>query len=126
MQYRKYSFETEAAFNKAIEALKIEPIEGVEQPQIKFTFIPITCIQTPAVLDSKGKVKKEAVIDPNYNVDVIWEGEEPTEFIPFQVWPHNIGQHIVGGWEEQYAIDRENALEAAALPEPKTKKSKLK
>jgi len=114
--YRKYSFATEAEYNKAIEVLPKET---------KFTFIPITCIQTPAVLDSKGKVKKEAVIDPNYNCDIIWEGEEPTEFIPFQVWPHNIGQHIVGGWEEQYAIDRENALKAAALPEPK-KSSKKK
>jgi hypothetical protein len=110
LTYRKYSFATEADYNKAVEALKIEPIEGVEQPQIKFTFIPITCIQTPAVIDSKGKVKKEAVIDPNYNVDVIWEGEEPAEFIPFQVWPSNVGQHIVMGWESAYEADRKKAL----------------
>jgi hypothetical protein len=100
--YRKYSFTTEASFNEAIEAL---------EEAIKFTAIPITCIEKQAVIEN-GEVKKPAVIDPNYNVDVIWEGEEPTEFIPFQVWPHNIGQHIVGGWEEQYAIDREKALKA--------------
>ena len=113
MIYRKYSFTKELDYDKKIKGLK------------NFTAIPVTCVKTPAVI-KEGKVITEAVIDPNYNVDVIWEQEEPPEFIPVQVWPHNIGQHIVGGWEEQYAIDREKALEAATLPEPKTKKSKLK
>lgn len=103
--YRKYSFATEADYNKAVEALKVEPIEGVEQPQIEFTAIPITCIKVPAVMKD-GKVVTEAVIDPNYNIDILWNEDEPKEFVPFQAWPKGVGQHIIGGWESAYEADR--------------------
>jgi len=115
LTYRKYSFATEADYNKAVEALKVEPIEGVEQPQIEFTAMPITCIKVPAVMKD-GKVVTEAVIDTNYNVDILWVGEEPKLFVEYQVWPNGIGQHIVAGWESIYEADRKVALN---IVEPK-------
>jgi len=51
------------------------------------------------------KVKTPAVIDPYYNIDVIWE-TEPTEFIPFQVWPVN-AQHSFMGLGTIYQAERE-------------------
>jgi hypothetical protein len=110
MKYRKYSFATEAAFNEVKAAIIVQPIDEVEQPQIKYNAIPVTCILESAVIED-GVLVKDAVIDPNYNVDIVWEGEEPTEFIPFQVWPSNVGQHIVMGWESAYIQqDRKKAL----------------
>ena len=106
MQYRKYSFKDEAQYKETLEAIKITPIEEVEQPQIGFDAIPITCIQTPATFDKEGKVLTEAVIDPSYNVDIIWYEEEPKKFEQYQVWPNGIGQHIIGGWESAYEADR--------------------
>jgi hypothetical protein len=107
--YRKYSFTTEAEYNKAIKALVIKPIDGVEQPQIEFTAIPRTCLITPAVIED-GKVVTDAVIDPNYNVDILWNEEEPKKFVKYQVWPKGVGQYIIGGWEGAYEADRKKAL----------------
>jgi len=114
--YRKYSFATEADYNKAVEALKVEPIEGVEQPQIEFTAMPIICKDKEAVYNEEGIIIEEAVYNPNYNVDIIWEGEEPKLFVDYQVWPNGIGQHIVAGWESIYEADRKVALN---IVEPK-------
>ncbi len=43
-------------------------------------------------------------------VDILWEGEEPTHWSRYQVWPSPIGAHTFLGWDEQYTIDyNENA-----------------
>lgn len=106
MQYRKYSFSTEAAYKALLEEIIVPPIEGIEQPQIGFDTVPITCIQTPATFDEEGNILTEAVLDPNYNVDIIWHEEEPEAFEQYQVWPNGIGQHIISGWESTYSADR--------------------
>lgn len=103
--YRKYSFQDEAQYKELIEAIQVAPIDEVEQPQVQYDAVPVTCIKTPAVIVD-GKVVTEAVIDPNYNVDIIWYEEEPKKFEQYQVWPNGIGQHIIGGWESAYSADR--------------------
>lgn len=52
----------------------------------------------------------------NYNVDIIWHTEEPKEFVEFQVWPSEIGQHIIGGWESAYEAARKVALNIVDEP----------
>jgi len=106
MNYRKYSFQDEAEYQKTLEAIKIAPIEEEEQPQIGFDAVPITCVQTPATFDEEGNILTQAVLDPNYNVDILWHVEEPKVFEQYQVWPSGIGQHIIGGWESAYEADR--------------------
>jgi hypothetical protein len=105
MIYRKYSFAKKEDYEKAIEALKIEPIDGVKQPQVRYTAIPVLCYKTrPTYKD--GEIETEGVIDTNHNVDILWAKEEPESFVPYQIWPSGVGQHIVAGWEEQYEKDR--------------------
>jgi len=113
--YRKYSFPNEDAYKALLEEIIVPPIEGIEQQQIGFDAVPITCIKVPAVMKD-GKVVTEAVIDTNYNVDILWVGEEPKLFVEYQVWPNGIGQHIVAGWESIYEADRKVALN---IVEPK-------
>jgi hypothetical protein len=103
--YRKYSFKDEAQYKETLEAIKIAPIEEVEQPQIDFIAIPRVCIKTPAIMVD-GKITQDAVIDPNYSIDILWNEDEPKEFVPFQVWPKGVGQYIIGGWESAYEADR--------------------
>jgi len=96
MIYKKYTFAKESDFDIKIKDLK------------NFTAIPVTCVKTPAVI-VVGKVITEAVIDTNYNVDILWENEEPSEFIPYQIYPKGIGQHIIAGWEDYYIEDKAKA-----------------
>jgi len=103
--YRKYSFKDGAQYKETLEAIKISPIEDIEQPQIAFDAVPVTCILTPAIVED-GKVVQDAVLDPKYNVDILWHVEEPKVFEQYQVWPSGIGQHIIGGWESAYEADR--------------------
>jgi hypothetical protein len=93
MIYKKYTFKKESDFDKKI--------KGIEN----YTAIPVTCVKTPAVI-KEGKVITEAVIDSNYNVDILWENDEPKSFVPFQVYPKGIGQHIVAGWEDFYISNK--------------------
>lgn len=106
MQYRKYSFPTEAAYKALLEEIIVLPIEDIEQPQIEFDAVPVICILTPATLDEEGNVVEDAVLDPKHNVDIIWHVQEPKVFEQYQVWPNGIGQHIISGWESTYSADR--------------------
>jgi hypothetical protein len=94
MNYIKYNFATEADYKKLIEAVKGS-----------YTAIPILCYKTRPVYKD-GEIETEGVIDTNYNVDILWEKEEPESFVPYQIWPSGAGQHIIGNWEKQYEKDR--------------------
>jgi len=116
MKYRKYSFPTEAAYKALLEEIIVQPIEGIEQAQIGFDAAYVICEQMKATYDEQGNQLTEAVLDPNYNVDIIWHTEEPKEFVEFQVWPSGIGQHIIGGWESAYEAARKVALNIVDEP----------
>lgn len=103
--YRKYSFPNEDAYKALLEEIIVPPMEGIEQQQIGYDAAPITCVLIPAIMED-GKIVEDAVLDPNYNVDIIWHVEEPKEFEQYQVWPNEIGQHIFAGWECTYEADR--------------------
>ena len=93
MIYKKYTFTKESDYDNKIKDLK------------NYIAIPVTCVKTPAVIKD-GNVITEAVIDTNYNVDILWENDEPSSFIPYQIYPKGIGQHIIAGWEDYYIADK--------------------
>ena len=40
-----------------------------------------------------------------YCVDILWEGEEPINWVRHQVWPTPCGVHSFLGWDAQYEAD---------------------
>ena len=44
-------------------------------------------------------------IEGTYCVDILWDAEPHTAYLPFECWPPPIGVHTFLGWDEQYGKD---------------------
>ena len=45
------------------------------------------------------------IIEGAYCVDILWDGEPHSDYLPFECWPPPVGVHTFLGWDEQYGKD---------------------
>ena len=52
-----------------------------------------------------GNAVPLGIIEGAYCVDILWDGEPQSEYLPYECWPPPIGVHTFSGWDEQYTTD---------------------
>ena len=45
------------------------------------------------------------IIEDAYCIDILWDAEPHTAYLPFECWPTPVGVHTFLGWDEQYTTD---------------------
>lgn len=97
MEYRKYKF-TPSEWNGLKELIALEKNNwsdcsvAILGPEV----------DTPAVFSTEGDMIVEQTYKNEVRVDIIWHIAPLVEFLPYEVWPTNIGQHCFAGMENLY------------------------
>ena len=104
MKFLKYEFTpTEwATLRKLIEQTTLTPTgdevtSWVNCAVVELGFLPIT----PAVIKDM-EVITPAVLSEKWAVDILFYGEPPAEFTPFEVYPEPMGIHTFSGDDSLY------------------------
>ena len=50
------------------------------------------------------------IIEGAYCVDILWDGEPQSEYLPYECWPPPIGVHTFLGWDETYTNEYNERL----------------
>ena len=97
MEYRKYKF-TPSEWNGLKELIALERSNwsncsvAILGPEI----------DTPAVFSTEGDMIVEQTYKSDVRVDIIWYEAPLVEFLPYEVWPADLGQHCFAGMENLY------------------------
>lgn len=101
MKFRKYEFLPEK-WEELKSLIEVENTFGEETHKSYNHDLIISVVEighiviTPAELNDKMEIVKDAILSDKYSVDILWLDEELSEFTSSQIWCEPIGTHSFG------------------------------